>query len=415
MTDNLPVINANQELAKVKTASTTLLGRGLAALSYKKLVAVDQDTIYRESRSVYDQITVYSNFNSSRWPEVKQTKLLDCFEKFKQLADSGYGKAYFPISRIYRGWQGVNADKVLERYYGELAFKWCFDNQLLNDPEIWCDLGTLYRCGIGVESDKSLGFFWYQKAAEAGHIGGQYFSGMCYSCEWWLGVNRDLVQSAFWYRKAAEQGFYRAQRILASLCKTGSGVEQDYVQAALWYRKAAEQGDEYAQLHLAEMLDYEKYVCESDDECELIEKEIFYWYRMAAEQGLAEAQYELGRCFEWGGGVEPDSQHAMFWYIKASEQGNTQAQVSLGRLFRRGHGSDDHEIKYQNAVFWFQKAAEKNDPYGQWELGICFWFGRGVKENVDLAIYWLREAVKRGYPISQEQQKRFGIEILMDE
>lgn len=414
MNDQLPVIGNARNISTLKASSTTLLGRGLAAISYKKLAIVDQDTIYRESRGMYDQITVYSNLYSTRWPEVKQTKLSSCFAKFKQLADSGYGKAYFPISRIYRGSQGVNADKVLERYYAELAFNWCFDNRVLNDPEIWCDLGTLYRCGIGVESDKSLGLFWYQKAAEAGHIGGQYFCGMCYSKDW-FGICEDATKSAFWYRKSAEQGYYRAQRALANLYKTGSGVEQDYTQAAFWYRKAAEQGDEYAQFHLAEMLEYEKYDGESDDECELIEKEIFYWYGMAAKQGLAEAQYELGNCFQYGCGVDPNSEQAILWYLKAAERNNTKAQVSLGRMFSLGHGSGDHEIKYQDAVFWFQKAAEKNDPYGQWELGVCFWFGRGVKQNVDHAVYWLREAVNRGYPISPEQQKRFGIENLMDE
>ncbi len=475
MADNLPVIKTHQELAGNKPASSTLLGRGLAAILLKQITFADHDKRYRQARDIYDQITdfgrehrfdpdllpkkgrqrdMFEDYETSEiQPWINKTnQLAQVFRELKQLADEGYGKAFFPLALMYQGGQGIMQDVKNAKFYGQLAFNWCVANQSFYDPELWTDLGWMYDHEIGVEADEesmfyflhyteldhsnapfnvwewyetkwvreddgyrcfNLAMLWYRKAADQGYERAQYNVGFAYLENPYS--EQDFEVAALWFKEAADQGFYRAQRALGNLYETGLGVEQDYDQAAFWYRKAAEQGDEYAQLHLAELLDYKRDDCESDEECKLIEKEIFYWYRMAAEQGFAKAHYELGFCFQYGVGVEPDSQHAMYWYLKASEQGNTQAQVTLGGMLSRGHGSDEHEIKYQNAFFWFQKAAEKNDPYGQWELGICYWFGRGVKQNVDHAIYCFREAVKQGYPISLEEQKRFGIENLMDE
>ncbi|MGM9803707.1 MAG: tetratricopeptide repeat protein, partial [Muribaculaceae bacterium] len=39
----------------------------------------------------------------------------------------------------------------------------------------------------------------------------------------------------------------------------------------------------------------------------------------AAEQGLADAQFELGFCYEYGRGVEPNPAEAAHWYRMAAE------------------------------------------------------------------------------------------------
>ncbi|MDD2800492.1 MAG: tetratricopeptide repeat protein [Methylococcales bacterium] len=350
MKDQLPIISSEKNISTVKSSTTTLLGRGLAAIQQKQIMVTEHNENYRNARDAFDRITAYSNLNSKLWDECKLKTLRECYNTFKELAIIGYEKAYFPLARIYLGWKGLDeesrlvlalihrkrlyrmnidiegenqqADLLLGRYYATLAFNWCVESQAVHDPEIWCDLGTLYRCGIGVESDKTLGFFWYQKSAEAGHIGGQYFLGRLYSSEWWLGVDRDLSKALFWYRKAADQGFIWAQMHLAYFYDAEKGVQQDYSQAAHWYRKAAEQEDATAQFHLARV--YENGLGIEQDYNAAV-----FWYKNAAEQGNAKAQFNIGNMLFAGRGLGQDVDEALFWYKKAAIQGHFDSQQKL--------------------------------------------------------------------------------------
>ncbi len=242
MTDKLPLISRTRVINSSASTSTSLIGRGLNTILNKDngLARSELDDRYRRARDIYDRITIYSNLHCTTWQIDKQKELSTSFEIFKLLADMDYGKTYFLLARIYRGYHGVNGNHKLMQQYGDMAFNWLFDNQLINDSEIWNDLGTSYRCGIGVERDNSLAFFWYTKAAEKGHIGGQYFLGSSYSNWYWF--NQDQVKAAFWFRKSAEQNFHRSQYELAKMYADGRGLDQDDEQAVFWYRKAAEQG-----------------------------------------------------------------------------------------------------------------------------------------------------------------------------
>ena len=100
-------------------------------------------------------------------------QLADVFTVFQKLADTGYGKVYFPLASIYRGGQGMSQNIEKAHYYSRLAFDWCSANQALKDPEIWSDLGCMYQSGWSVEQSYEQAVFWYRKAAEQGHAAAQ--------------------------------------------------------------------------------------------------------------------------------------------------------------------------------------------------------------------------------------------------
>jgi len=344
MADQLPIISGTHAVNATATASTSLIGRGLSAIQRKEtgLARPELDTRYRQARDIYNRITDYGwdrRFSSDVKPnqrgqidliEVIQSlqlqpffdmlqQLTDVFTVFRQLADQGYGKAYFPFSNMYWGGQGISKNIEKAGYYSHLAFDWCFANQALNDPEIWMDLADLYEFGVGVESDDEQSVFWYRKAAEQGDVYAQSHLGllMSGSC-----VEEEFKQATFWCRKAAEQGLAAAQCELGEMYEYDQGVEQDDEQAVFWYRKAAEQGHAKAQHNLGWMYQIGRGL-EQDDE------QAVFWYRKAAEQGYARAQGNLGWMYEFGRGLEQEDEQAVFWYGEASEQGNTQAQNIL--------------------------------------------------------------------------------------
>lgn len=80
------------------------------------------------------------------------------------------------------------------------------------------------------------------------------------------------------------------------------------------------------------------------------------WYRKSAEQGYAVAQYKLGRCYDYGDGIEHDCQKAVEWYRKSVEQGCAMAQCDLGNCYKHGRGV---EKNLEKAVEWYRKSAEQ--------------------------------------------------------
>lgn len=190
MADQLPITSGTRAVNAAVTPSTSLIGRGLSAIQNKEtgLARTELDTRYRQARDIYNRITDYGwecRFDAKLLPKrseqfdlfddnqllqlqpffAKLQQLADTFIVFQQLADKGYGKAYFPLARTYWGGQGITKNIEKNNFYSCLAFDWCFSNKALNDPEIWTDLGWMYECGRGVEQDDEQAVFWYEQAA----------------------------------------------------------------------------------------------------------------------------------------------------------------------------------------------------------------------------------------------------------
>lgn len=82
--------------------------------------------------------------------------------------------------------------------------------------------------------------------------------------------------------------------------------------------------------------------------------EAFLLYQKAAEQGHAESQNNLGRCYDFGLGVQMNKAESVKWYRKSAEQGYAPAQYNLGWCYEYGVGTDKN---YAEARKWYQKAA----------------------------------------------------------
>ncbi len=257
----LPAV-INQKVAVQTEQRGSLVMRGLVAVQVNKGLALtkDNDALYREARDVYNRIAG-EGIDLGDWSTGELAELKKAFEAFYRLADEQYGKAYLPLSMIYyvyRYYQWRNDDshheyEELAHHYVHLAFEWCANNQYQNDPEIWNDLGTLYRNELGtlywneetIETNYEMAHYWFQKAAMQGFTYAQYNLGLMYGQG--QGVTQDYKTAAEWYQKAAMGGYVDAQINLGEMYRNGKGVPQDDEQAAYWLREAAEQS---ALLHM---------------------------------------------------------------------------------------------------------------------------------------------------------------------
>ena len=364
MTEQLPVINTSHNVTATKGKSSSLLGRGLAAIQRKEtgVVLSDLDSRYRQARDIYNRITDYGEENRFKVellptaqelleePLLQQLqpfynqirKLAEVFTVFQELANQGYARAYFPLCLMYKGGQGIAQNIEKSEYYGKLAFTWCSENQTLNEPEIWTDLGWLHELEMEQKSneentellpttDFETADFYYHDAVEQDYAPAMYRLGLLYEdylistalqYEEGFATDVSLEEAKSLQRKAAEKGYALSQYKLGLMYENHKfDVWNEEEQAVLWYRKAAEQDYAPAQHILGFM--YDEHLIDGSD------KQAVFWYRKAAEQGYGKSQLVLGFMYEHGKGVDKNEEQAVFWYIQAANQNDKSAKSFL--------------------------------------------------------------------------------------
>lgn len=185
--------------------------------------------------------------------------------------------------------------------------------------------------------------------------------------------------------------------------------------------EAAEAGDE-------DMMEQLAIAYLNGDEVDEDPQKAVYWFEKLAELDNSTAQFNLGLHYAKGHGVARDFEKAAYWMERAAENGDedapalvekyrkavaalekipsgdAQAQADLagvlmalaGSLDQAGPGKD-----YEEAFSLAQKAAEKGNGDGLWTLALAYEHGRGVDENVDMAIECYEKGAALGHAACQ--------------
>lgn len=284
---------------------------------------------------------------------------------------------------------------------------------------------------------KIKAFYWYQKAAEFGHIEAQYNLARIYNSDdedyksYFEVENKngdDAFEKAwFWYEQAAEQGHSEAQYELGKIF--GGEDVQDIILAVFWYKKAAEQGNIKAQYELGEI--YKGWDHEEEASRYLFGKvytwddkdRAFYWYKKAADQGHIKAQYELGKIYNDGvisseydkdkeksQLIEPDRDEAEFWFRQVANQYVDEycrhnARYNLGEIYLNIYIESLLQADFELAVFWYGGYQEYDGydlaSYGLGEIYSKKYSESSLKTDFNLAINWYTKAALRGYDLAQ--------------
>jgi TPR repeat protein len=112
------------------------------------------------------------------------------------------------------------------------------------------DVVGLFKEGLAAyqttSPDKAEAAKLFQRAADRGHSGAQYYLGMIY--EKGAGVTKDVATALNWYRQAATNGYAEASVTLGNFYSDGLEGKQDYAEAFVWYGVAAAQGNRLAEV-----------------------------------------------------------------------------------------------------------------------------------------------------------------------
>lgn len=114
------------------------------------------------------------------------------------------------------------------------------------DIEAQAELGVRYTKGIDVEQNHQLAIKWLTPAAQANHLGAQFYLGRLYAEEMNL-----PSEGLTWLEKASDSGYADAQAKMGIYYATGKCVEKDLEKAVVFFRQAALQGHKEAANNLA--------------------------------------------------------------------------------------------------------------------------------------------------------------------
>ena len=149
--------------------------------------------------------------------------------------------------------------------------------------------GTVYSFGQGVAKDARLAFVYHEKAAQQGYALSQSNVGIYYTHG--LVCEQSFERAAEWLEKAARQDHARAMISLGVLYLNGLGVPRSHKRALELLQQSMALGCTHHVLH-----------------------------------------FNLGQCYEFGGGAAKDYLEARRFYALASAQGDSQATGNLNQL-----------------------------------------------------------------------------------
>ncbi|WP_455217114.1 tetratricopeptide repeat protein [Kaarinaea lacus] len=159
--------------------------------------------------------------------------------------------------------------------------------------------------------------------AEKGQASAQYNLGRMY--EMGIKLPVDKKQALSWYEKSASQGYPDAEYRLALALLYGINIEKDETQGRKWLASAAKHGHQVAENLMKKISSGERLLKTG-------QSVVVDWYLEKAIVGDAQSALNLGKIYEHGWGVMPDTREAGKWYKRAVSSGSQEASQLLKQL-----------------------------------------------------------------------------------
>ena len=230
------------------------------------------------------------------------------------------------------GWKLVRSNETSKIEEGITWLSFAAEKGSHEAIEKLTNLYTINTSDINVDEDYNEALKWNEVGVSFGFIDCVYKIG-----DWlWDGlyVEEDKSKGFEYIKKAAEAGLYKAQKDLADIFLEDEDLA-DFEEAYKWYYKCAEHGDARCINKLGVMNVLAFGVPQNFSKARKL-------FEKAAEKktdvGDGEAEYNLGVLFEYGYGVAINYSEAAKWYLRSCEHAhdNSHARKKLIRLQERG-------------------------------------------------------------------------------
>lgn len=119
------------------------------------------------------------------------------------------------------------------------------------------------------------------------------------------------------------------------------------------------------------------------------------YFLKGAENGCSVCMHEISKCYLTGSGVKPDRSEWHRWKILAAGTGNPKSQTVIGFEYLLGK---DVEKNLDLAVWWFKEAANNGSVDAAEMLGMIYrnGFDDYIAQDIMASAYWYEMAWKNG-------------------
>lgn len=344
-------------------------------------------------------ITHYQAGLSHYLLNTKKKNILLALKHFEEAVQLGYADAYYFLGRFYGLGDGVSLDfnQAMDYYHMGLE---------KGSAKCGYAIGMMYYTGAGVEKDDFIAkdYFLtnYQQLQEEAkqndpvsiHIIGTYFY-------YGFGVSKFMLSAIEWFLKSANLGYSDSQYMLGMIYETTAHDEKQKKTADLYYQKAAEQDHPYAQYALGIN------ALEKEDD----RKAVFYLEK-AANQSYGLAAYTLALYYHQ---KEPKYPLKAFeYFMVAAKQQHIEAQYYVGLYYQNGKGVKQD---LDQAIYWYEKAAFQNDKDALYHLAMILI--KLPEKDFETISKLLERAAKLDHPNAQYNlavmyQKGDGVKLDME-
>ncbi|MCT7313309.1 sel1 repeat family protein [Ralstonia sp. CHL-2022] len=135
---------------------------------------------------------------------------------------------------------------------------------------------------------------------------------------------------------------------------------------------------------VAELLTTASMLCKRGDYSKAYE----IYYKLA-QSGHAESQVFLGWMYSQGKGIRASQEEAEHWYTRAAKLRSASGAFYLGGLLAR-------QGRFNDAITWYKKSANAGYSPSQFRLGVAYLEGRGVPQDLEMAVHYLEAAKRNG-------------------
>ena len=271
---------------------------------------------------------------------------------------------------------------------------------------VMCDLGRMYKDGLGIEADAELSSSWYEKAfagfykieSRKAHCYVEYRIGEMYAQG--LGTGQDYEEAAGWLDKSAAENYKYAQYSLAGQYVRGQGVEKNLHTAFQLYEKAARQHFPYASYNLAKMCrDGLGTAVDGEKSAAYFEEAFLGFLQLEKQSRDDRLLYRIGQMLFTGTGTQKDVGAAISYLERSAKLGNVYAQCLFGKLYLAVESPwnpvESPYVDPEKGLFWLSKAADAGNDGAQYQLGKLYRDGLPVAKDMDRAVHLFTLAAKQ--------------------
>ena len=246
-------------------------------------------------------------------------------------------------------------------------------------------IALCYQKANGVEKDSQKAIDFFEKAAKLSSADAARELALCYM------NNGSAKNAAPWFKQAVSLNDLPSTYYYGKLLLEGKGVNKDVQNAVIYLLKAAEQGFPQAQTEIGNLYTAGTGVTKNEETAT-------QWYMKAACNKNVHGMWNLAVCYMKGIGIARNFDTALFWFGEAAAGGyqrsfkkmlaeNEEIKGSSFANYVKGMKSYMVDKNFDDAMKSFKLVEKSKIPEGKMMQGIIF-------ANKEYAKYNVKKAVK---------------------